>query len=240
MNHEVINFIDLPAGTKYLLRFVGDPIPSRCVYVRQDEGVVRRTVVNAIAKLEEKDIKIYQEAFAICMDAQADGCLAIAHLSEPLVLAIQRFVQAGGPDPGCSESVCFLVEIGTGDPVMMTVQGSKPNDLEPSVYERAAAMKYEMCELASADRATMAEVLDFDKAELLCPPYRSEAEFWFEPREAVEKVMALHNFPWEDCVSFQLDKLKLYEQFLTYVSECCEDDDVSMIAGILCRIKERD
>jgi len=227
MSHEILKLVDAPAGSKYLLRFVGDPVPSRCVYATDGTQLVRRTVVDAIDKLEEMDVKIYHEAFAVCMDVHGDGCLCIAHLPEPLVFAVQRFVQAGGPDPGCEESVCFLVEIGTGAPSTMTVRASKPSDLEPSAYERAAGMKSELYEVAAGESATTAEILDMHRSEALATPYRSEGEAWFEPSEVVELVRS------------KTDKIKLYEQFLTYVSECCDDEDTAMIAGILCRIKER-
>lgn len=225
MNHEILRLIDAPAGSKYLLRFVGNPIPSRCVYARQDANRTRYTVVDAIDKLEEKGVKIYHEAFATCMDMHGDGCLEIAHLPEPLVLAIQRFVQAGGPDPGAEESVCFLIEIGTGSPVMMTIRASKPNDLEPSVYERAAGMKNELFRTARGDVASTAEILELHARGLIVDPYLHEGEMWFEPHETVERTRGG-------------DK-RLYRDFITYVSECCDDEDVAMIAGILCRAKEK-
>jgi len=224
--HKHIFLVEARAGSKYLLRFVGNPVPSRSVY-RKDETENTRLSVTNCEKLQEAGIKFYHEAFAICFDVHGDGCLSIVHLPEPLVLAIQRFVQSGGPDPGASTSTSFLIEVGTGNPVTFYLTAAKPNDLDSSVYERAAGMKEELYALAaSAPKATTSEVVEMHEAGELCSPYRSEGEAWFEPVEVVELI--------RECP----DRTKLYEKFLTYASECCDDPEVSMIAGILCRTKE--
>jgi len=227
MIHEHIHLIDAPAGSKYLLRFVGDPVPSRCVYHLDGAKRVRRTVVDAVDKLQDLGIKIYHEAYAVCMDVHGDGCLSIVHFPEPLVFAIQRFVQAGGPDPGTSTSVNFLVEVGTGDPISFNILASKPSDLGASVYERAASIKGELYKNATGDGTTTAEVLELQKSGLLVIPYQSEGEAWFEPAEVVELLKG------------ELDRMELYEKFITYASECCDDEEVAMIAGIICRTKEK-
>ena len=112
---------------------------------------------------------------------------------------------------------------------MMTIRATKPHDLDPSVYERAAGMKDELFKVARGEVATTAEILELYAAEALIDPYVHESERWFEPRDAVGFITP----------PFCGDKVEIYENFLTYVAECCDDEDVAMIAGVLCRMKEK-
>lgn len=221
-----VKLINSKTGEKHLLRFVGDPIPSRCVY--RNGSPSRIVVVDPPEKLDDMGIRIYREAVAICLDVHSNELLIVV-LPEPIVLTVQRFVQSGGGDPGSNSSRSFLVSVTSGDPITFNIAVQAPHNLEGDVRIRAAELTKEMQELAIEGQATIDEIAKMHKDGCLVSPYRSEDDVWMEPADVVELMKDME----------PQDRVLLYEKFLTYVSECCDDTDVAMIAGILCRTKEK-